>query len=120
MVGRSDRRTVGRCSGWMAWVGAVLLSVSPTVRPSVAQVGPEPNLVLTLFGGAVTGGNIWTIERQPVCLMPSCAPYDTLRLARDLTSSITIGVAMSYFPTPKFGLQGEVAYLGLPLRDGCA
>jgi hypothetical protein len=121
VTGRSDSRTVGPWSGrWMAWGGAVLLSVGPTVRPSDAQVGPEPNLVLTLFGGAVTGGNIWTIERQPVCLMPSCSPYDTLRLARDLSSSITIGVAMSYFLTPKFGIQGEVAYLGLPLRDACA
>lgn len=44
MVGRSDGRMVGwwsRC--WMTFVGVVLLSIGPTVRPSVAQVGHNPS-----------------------------------------------------------------------------
>jgi len=43
MVGRSDGRTVGRsCVCWRAIGSLVLLSVGPTVRLSVGQVGHEP------------------------------------------------------------------------------
>jgi len=100
-----------------------LLETTPS-QPAAAQRGSEPNLVLTLFGGVVTGGSLWAIGRQPVCLVPagspSCSSYDTLRLARDVSSSINIGAAVSYFPVPTFGLHGEMAYLGLPLQDACA
>jgi len=96
------------------------LMVGGLPAPVAAQQGSQPNLVLTLFGGVVTGGNLWEVGRQQVCFLPSCSPYDTVRLARDVTSSINIGAAVSYFPVPAFGLQGEVAYLGLPLDDACA
>ncbi len=96
-----------------------------TVLPRVLgrlRVGLS-NLVLTLSGGVVSGDNLWMIARQPFCPVFSggCASgYDTLRLARDMGSSITIGFAVSYFPGPAVGVQGEVTYLGLPLDDACA
>src|SRR2546427_3558981 len=34
-------------------------------------------------------------------------------------SSIALRFAFSYFPGPILGFQGEIAYLGLPLQDGC-
>ena len=44
MVGRSDSRSVGLwCVCWRAICGLVLLSVGPTVRLSVGQVGHEPS-----------------------------------------------------------------------------
>src|SRR5207249_2810152 len=56
----------------------------------------------------------------PVYSGGSCAgPSDTLRLAREQSSSITIGAAVSYFPAPSVGIQAEMAYLGLPLSDAC-
>ena len=90
---------------------------------SAAQTGPQPNLVLTLAAGVVDGTALWTIPRQPFCPVYSgscAAPADTFRLAREQGSSITIGAAVSYFPGPNVGIQAEMAYLGLPLRDACA
>src|SRR5207249_8829777 len=89
---------------------------------AAAQTGPQTNLVLTVAAGVVNGGSLWTIPRQPFCpaFNGSCtAGYDTLRLARDMGSSIALRFAFSYFPGPVLGFQGEVAYLGLPLQDGC-
>ncbi len=104
----------------------LLLTVIAAVLPggAAAQTGPQSNLVLTLSGGVVSGDNLWMIARQPFCPVFSggCASGspDTLRLARDMGSSITIGFAVSYFPGPAVGVQGEVTYLGLPLDDACA
>ena len=104
---------VGLC--WALLAGAL-----PWRAP--AQTGPQANLLLTLGGGVVNGGNLWAIPRQPFCPVfsgGSCAGEDTLRLARDMGSSITIAFAVSYFPGPTLGFQAEVAYLGLPLEDAC-
>src|SRR6266516_4188890 len=103
---------------------ALLAGASVAPARSAAQTGPQPNLVLTLAAGVVDGAALWTIPRQPFCPVYSggtCnAPADTLRLAREQGSSITIGAAVSYFPGPSVGIQAEMAYLGLPLRDACA
>ena len=101
-----------------------LVFAAALVQQAAAQTGPQPNLVLTLAAGVVEGAALWTIPRQPFCPVYSggtCnAPADTLRLAREQGSSITIGAAVSYFPGPSVGIQAEMAYLGLPLRDACA
>ena len=107
------------------WLGLALAAA--TLPPwgggrAAAQTGPQTNLVLTVAAGVVNGGSLWTIPRQPFCpaFNGSCtAGYDTLRLARDMGSSIALRFAFSYFPGPVLGFQGEVAYLGLPLQDGC-
>jgi len=92
-------------------------------RQATAQTGSQPNLVLTLAAGVADGAGLWTVPRQPFCPVysgGSCAgPSDTLRLAREQSSSITIGAAVSYFPGPSVGIQAEMAYLGLPLSDAC-
>src|SRR2546426_9614030 len=90
---------------------------------SAAQTGPHPTLVLTPAAGVVDGTARGTTPRQPFCPVYSgscAAPADTFRLAREQGSSITIGAAVSYFPGPNVGIQAEMAYLGLPLRDACA
>ena len=102
---------------------ALLAGASVAPGRSAAQTGPQPNLVLTLAAGVVDGAALWTIPRQPFCPAypgSTCtAPADTLRLAREQGSSITIGAAVSYFPGPSVGIQAEMAYFGLPLRDAC-
>jgi hypothetical protein len=91
---------------------------------AAAQTGPQPRLVLSLAAGAVDGSTLWQIPDQPFCPVYTggtcAAPADSLRLAREHGSSITLGAAVSYFPSPHFGIQGELAYLGWPLRDACA
>jgi len=99
---------------------AVLLS-HPAIAP--AQSGPEPTMILTLFGGASTGHALWHIGRQPLCTLSSCSTvtpqYDTLELTRNISSSIVIGAAGTYFRNPHVGIEGEIFFLGLPFDDTC-
>ena len=95
------------------------------VAPAAAQTGPQSNLVLTILGGAVTGHDLWTIDKQPICVIPSgggaCSGnYDTLRLARSIGSSLLLGVAATYYPSPHLGVHAELSYLGLPSDASCS
>lgn len=100
----------------------IAASVVPCVpRPVAAQTGAQPNLVLTILGGAVTGHSLWTIDRQALCVgaLSCTGQYDTLRLTRSISSSLVLGAAATYFPTPNVGFHAELSYLGLPLDSGC-
>lgn len=103
---------------------SVLLAFTCIFAPrGSAQTSDESNLVLSIVGGVVTGHPLWTIDRQPFCLLNpngSCSGlYDTLRLSRSITSSVAIGAAATYFPWPHVGFHGELSYLGLPSDDAC-
>jgi opacity protein-like surface antigen len=112
---RRPARCVGLALAAIAW---------PLGQAARAQTGPQTNLVLTVAAGVVNGSDLWAIPRQPFCPIfssGSCTSgYDTLRLARDMGSSLALRFAFSYFPGRTLGVQGEVAYLGLPLDDACA
>jgi len=96
------------------------LSLAPAVA---AQTGSQPSLVLTIFAGAATGHSLWSIPRQPYCVLgPTCtatAPHDTLRLSRDVGSTLVAGAGATYFRSPHLGFTFEVFYLGIPLDDSC-
>lgn len=94
--------------------------------PLTAQTPSASTLILTLFGGVMTGHPLWTVGRQPLCVLQgsggvySCtSSYDTLNLGRQIGSSFVIGVSASYYPSPHLGYQGEIYYLGLPFEDTC-
>ena len=94
---------------------AILLS------PAAAQQGPEANLVLTILGGTVTGHSLWTVGKQPLYVgSPSSGLYDTLRLSRSINSSLMLGAAASYFPSPHVGFHVELSYVGLPVDSDCS
>ena len=104
----------------------VLLLVLFAVLPLAAQTAPQPNLVLTLFGGAVGGHALWSVGRQPLCVLATApggftctAQYDTLELNRDIGASIAVGISGTYFKNPHLGFQGEFYFLGLPFDDRC-
>jgi len=88
-----------------------------------APAGEQPNLVLSIVGGTVTGHSLSAIAKQPFCLLNpggSCSGnYDTLRLSRTIGSSIALGASATYFPWPHVGFHAELSYLGLPIDDGC-
>lgn len=88
-----------------------------------AQTNPQPTIVLTISGGAVTGHPLWTVERQPVCILAgggSCSgTHDTLRIARSISPSLILGASGTYFPWPNLGFHAELSYLGLPIDDTC-
>jgi hypothetical protein len=109
----------------LLWRGtlAVLFAV-PGVRVAHAQTAAEPTIVFTVYAGAVTGHGLWAIDRQPLCQFAgnpgSCTGvYDTVSIARDVGSSLSAGLAMTYFPRPALGVQFDVSFLGLPLEDRC-
>lgn len=98
-----------------------------------AQVGDQTNLVLSIFGGVSAGHALWSIPRQPLCVLMGGPPSyngclqsssgdvaDTLALARDVSSSLILGASVSVFPNPYVGFQGEIYYLGLSYDDRCS
>ena len=92
-----------------------------------AQTGDQPNLVLSMFGGLSAGHSLWSVGRQPLCVISgeACEQNgsgnvdDTLAIARDISSSVLLGAAVSYFRNPHIGFQGELYYLGLTFDDRC-
>jgi hypothetical protein len=101
---------------------SVLLALSLAAPAVTAQTGSQPSLVLTIFVGAATGDNLWSIPRQPFCVLAgtSCSSLiDTLRLTRDVSSSLIAGAGATYFQSPHLGFTIEVFYLGVPLDDSC-
>src|SRR2546425_2822817 len=122
----SRDRPLSPLRGLMRRLSFVLLLVLFAVLPLAAQTAPQPNLVLTLFGGAVGGHALWSVGRQPPCVLATApggftctAQYDTLELNRDIGASIAVGISGTYFKNPHLGFQGEVYFLGLPFDDRC-
>jgi hypothetical protein len=108
---------------------SVALILAFAAAPLSAQAtGSQPNLILSLFGGVAAGHSLWSVQQQPLCVFgpPSggvfqCSGnYDTLRLTREVTSSIVAGAAATYFPSPHFGYQLELYYLGQSYEDHCS
>jgi len=103
---------------------ALFVTLALAVASSAAaQSKPQPNIVLTIGGGVVTGHGLWTVDKQPICLLGGggvCSGlYDTLRIARSVSPSLIIGASGTYFPWSHLGFHAEISYLGLPLDDTC-
>jgi hypothetical protein len=101
---------------------SVLLALSLAAPAVTAQTGSQPSLVLTIFAGAATGNGLWSIPRQPFCVLAgtSCSSLiDTLRLTRVVSSSLIAGAGATYFQSPHLGFTFEVFYLGVPFDDNC-
>ncbi len=101
----------------------VLLGAVSLAPAAAAQLSDQPSVVLSIFAGVQTGSNLWTLNRQPLCVLDSqnqcTTAYDTLQLSRRTGSTLTAGVTALYFPRPYVGLYAQLAYQGFPLDDGC-
>jgi hypothetical protein len=106
----------------------ILRSLAPAVAAALslgmpgvaaAQSRPEPQLLLTMFGGAVSGATLYESMRQPLALLEDPSAVDTLALSRRISPSITIGASATYFPIAAFGLSGEITFLAFGLDDSC-
>jgi len=110
-----------------------LVSAAPALH---AQEGDQTNLVVSIYGGLNAGHSLWSIARQPLCVLlggggnyTTCETFktatdsgnvsDTLAFARDVSSSLLLGAAVSYFPNAHIGIQGQIYYLGLSYDDRC-
>ena len=98
---------------------AVLCAAFIPAASAAAQTESQSNLVLTILAGAVTGHHLWTIEKQPLAVVGQPGQFDTLRLARQIGSSIVVGASATYFFSPHAGVHAEISYLGLPVDDDC-
>lgn len=98
---------------------ALALWSAPGVRAR-AQERPEPQLLLTIFGGASGGTRLYDGLRQPVALIEDPTATDTFDLGRRLSAALIFGASATYFPSPQFGLSGEIAFLGLGRDDDCS
>jgi hypothetical protein len=95
------------------------LLVALAAAPAAGQTRPQPQLLLTIFGGVSTGARLWEINRQPFARRDDPATFDSLRLSRTLQSALTLGASATIFPGPNLGLTAEIAYLGYDLDDAC-
>lgn len=85
-----------------------------------AQTGPEPQLLLTIFGGASGGATLFRGIRQPLARVEDPVGVDTLELGRRLSPAILFGASTTYFPTPHIGLSAEITFLALGRDDTCS
>ena len=96
----------------------VLAVLSLAAAPLAAQSREEPSMAFTISGGMATGGDLWRIPRQE--LLVSGSTRDTVGLARRLRPGITASLGMSYYRSPHFGLNAEIAYFGLGTESSCS
>jgi hypothetical protein len=102
-----------------AFLFAVVVLSAATSR-SAAQTGQQPNIILTIFGGAATGHSLWSVAKQPLLLQGSNpAQYDTVGIEQSIGSTIIAGASATYFPSAHFGFHVELSYMGLPVKAGC-
>lgn len=98
---------------------SLCLLLAVLVRPAVAraQSSEEPTLAFTISGGLSTGSDLWQINKQ-VLRAPSGA-QDTATVARRLRPGITAALGVTYYRSPHFGLNAEIAYYGLGTEQSC-
>jgi hypothetical protein len=88
--------------------------------PAHGQERPEPQLILTVFGGAMGGATLYSGLRQPLVLLEDPFATDTLDLGRRLAPAVSFGASATYFPSPHLGVSGEITFMGFGLDDTCS
>jgi hypothetical protein len=94
----------------------LMLILSSTALPARAQTKDQARLVFTVSGGAVVGGDLWSIINQPVQFT---SPVDTFAMARRIRTTIAIGFGGAYFPGEHLGWSVEGFLTGLGFEDSC-
>lgn len=95
------------------------LALTASAGRVAAQSAERPQLVISMTGGFLTGGTLWTLDRQPV-LVPSSGAIDSVSLQRLFRTGFVAGVGATLYRSPHFGYTGEVSFLGLPTESRCA
>jgi hypothetical protein len=99
-------------------VGLALLAAVNAAR---AQTPDQPNLILTISGGWLTGGDLWSVGRQPAPVQTSAGfTWDTLALARRMRPGFAATLTATYFRTPYLGWTAEVGFFGIGTEARCA
>ena len=102
----------------VAAAAALLTATTVTAAPLAAQEGAQPRLFFTINAGVVFGGNLWTVDRQPVAIIGGAA-FDTMRISRQLTSGLAVGLTATLYTSAHLGFSFEAEYLGQVIDDAC-
>jgi hypothetical protein len=94
---------------------AALLLVTTSAR---AQSQSEPSLAFTIAAGLTSGGHLWSIDNQPLPVSGS-PDTDFVGLGRRIRPGLAASLAISFYRSPHFGLNGEIAYVGLGTEQQC-
>ncbi|HKE92175.1 MAG TPA: hypothetical protein VKB45_17710 [Gemmatimonadales bacterium] len=99
------------------------MMILSSAAPVLAQRGGEAIIsIRVMAGSSASEPTLWTIARQPI-LVPGTelSPvYDTVSLSRSLTTGLTFGAAILFFPTSMLGVQTHLSYQSLGLTTSCA
>jgi hypothetical protein len=108
---REARRVAGI---WLACVVCLALPVR-------AQTPEQPNLIFTISGGLLTGGDFWSVPRQLALSsqIGSLNVWDTVSLGRKLRSGFLATLAATYFRSPHLGYSFEAGFFGLESVSSC-
>lgn len=109
-------------------VSTALACLAAPAPALTAQTPSAPHLYLSMFGGYRPGRQLWTLDNQPFLvfvrtsagLQTNPGQEDTLDLEQQTGSSFVIGAGGTYFPSPRLGLDAQIAFLGLGLESRCA
>ena len=101
--------------------GLAALAAALLTAPAAAQEGPRPRLILSIGAGVHSGHSLWQIGEQPLEVPdPDILGYDTLRLARQLSSGLVVNFSGTYFTSGIVGFYGDVTFMDAGMDDGCA
>lgn len=100
-----------------ALIAAGLL-VAATSAPLAAQATADRARLAVGFGIAYHGGGqLWTLGGQPI--IDGAANVDTAIVGRRVEAQLGVSFTGAYFPTERWGVIGEVQFLGLHYDDSC-
>jgi hypothetical protein len=86
--------------------------------PARGQSADNPQLVLSVTGGWITGGRMWHIARQEAAA-PNGA-LDTVGLERRFQTGFALGGGATLFRSPHVGYSAELTFLGVSTESRCA
>ncbi len=109
-------RDARRVAGIVLAVGACL------AHPAGAQTPEQPNLIFTISGGLLTGGDLWSLPRQLAFAqqLGSLNVWDTVSLGRKLRPGFLATLTATYFRSPHLGYSVEVGFFGIQSVSSCA
>jgi opacity protein-like surface antigen len=90
--------------------------------PLAAQTPDQPTLIFSISAGYMTGGRLWSLDRQLAIAVafPGANQWDTVALARDLAHGFAATLSATYFRTPHLGLSAEVGFFGIGTTSRCS
>lgn len=104
-------------------VAGIALALGASLAlPAGAQTPEQPNLIFTISGGILTGGELWSIPRQLAFVQQGATGnlWDTVSLGRKLRSGFSATLSATYFRSPHLGYSLEAGFFGLESVSSCA